>query len=67
MKRLTLKTEHLTELTADELSHAHGAAVAAYTGNPVCSFSLGNPCVSNVCVPRPLYTITETTVIGQTS
>lgn len=45
-KRLTLKSEHLVELTADELALAGGAAAEAYTGNPLCSFSVVDPCVS---------------------
>ena len=50
-KRLTLKSEHLVELTADELALAGGAAAEAYTGNPLCSFSVLDPCVSHViCV-----------------
>ena len=48
-KRLTLKTEHLVELTTDELRLAAGAA-PDYTGNPACSLSLADPCVSNICV-----------------
>ncbi len=58
-KRLTLRSEHLVELGTDELRSAKGAAADGYTGNPVCALSLANPCVSNVCVGRPLYTITE--------
>jgi hypothetical protein len=53
-KRLTLKTEHLTELTADELSQAAAGAAAAYTGNPLCSMSFVDPCVSNYCYARSL-------------
>lgn len=44
MKRLSLRTERLQELNADELRVARGAA---YTGNPACAFSIARPCVSN--------------------
>ena len=53
-KRLTLRTEHLAELTSDELALAGGAAFERYTGNPLCSMSIVDPCVSNIptCLER---------------
>jgi hypothetical protein len=43
-KRLTLKPEHLTELTDDELRTAAGGT---YTGRPGCILSVGaDDCLS---------------------
>ncbi|HEV2889037.1 MAG TPA: hypothetical protein VGX28_01540 [Frankiaceae bacterium] len=49
-KHLVLRTEHLVELTNDELELAGGGAFERYTGNPLCSLSIVDPCVSNICV-----------------
>jgi hypothetical protein len=45
-KKLTLKTEHLTELSADELAIAVGGD---YTGDAMCVLSFGKPCVTFMC------------------
>ncbi len=42
-KSLALKTEHLTELTADELTYAVGGT---YTGQLGCILSYDKPCQS---------------------
>jgi len=57
-KRLALKTEHLAELTVDELRQANGAA-PDYTGNPLCSMSFVDPCVSNYCIGRSLLCLAD--------
>lgn len=55
-KRLSLKSERLVELTPDELRQA-AAGAPDYTGNPLCSMSFVDPCVSNYCIGRALTTI----------
>ena len=50
-KRLALKTEHLTELTSDELRLAAGAAGGdSFTGRVNCILSIQEPCVSTICL-----------------
>lgn len=46
-KRLTLKSEHLTDLTSEELLVVAAAAQEQFTGNPVCILSIRPPCVTN--------------------
>lgn len=43
MRKLTLKTEHLTELTTEEL---HLAVGGTFTGAVGCILSIKDPCVS---------------------
>lgn len=57
-KRLSLKTEHLTELTAAELAQAGGAAGNdSFTGRVDCVLSLKDPCVSGICLQTILCAI----------
>ncbi len=59
MRRLTLKTERLNELTTDELQRVAGGAADAYTGETRCWLSI-DPCVS-------VFTALESLLCFQTS
>ncbi|HVF06083.1 MAG TPA: hypothetical protein VNA20_14675 [Frankiaceae bacterium] len=49
-RRLSLKAEHLAELSTDELSLAvAGGADSSYTGRPGCVLSYEPPCVTFLC------------------
>ena len=49
-RRLSLKAEHLTELTTEELRlAAAGGADSSFTGRPDCILSLEPPCVTFLC------------------
>ena len=49
-RRLSLKAEHLTPLTTDELQDVAGAAPdSSFTGRPDCILSLREPCVTFLC------------------
>ncbi|HEX8002759.1 MAG TPA: hypothetical protein VF519_08695 [Mycobacteriales bacterium] len=56
-KRLSLKTEHLTELTAAELALAAGAGNDSFTGRVDCILSLEDPCVSAICLRTVLCNV----------
>lgn len=59
-RRLTLKSEHLTDLTDAELSLAGGAGNELFTGNPVCILSIRPPCVTNqFCTVFCIQTVGE--------
>lgn len=60
--RLSLRTEHLVELTPDELRTAAGAAADSFTGRIDCALSLREPCVSAICT----RTLVETTQLCTT-
>jgi hypothetical protein len=45
-KKLTLKTEHLVELTTSELEQAAGGT---YTSDPRCILSVTRPCHTGMC------------------
>jgi hypothetical protein len=52
VKRLSLKSEHLVELSNDELRQAGGAGADSFTGRVDCILSLqgGSGCVSKICL-----------------
>jgi len=58
LKRLSLKREHLAELTAGELRQARGAGADSFTGKVDCILSLEQPCVSAICVSVPIWVVT---------
>ncbi len=45
-KKLTLKSEHLAELTTGDLRQA---VVGTYSGNPFCVLSVTAPCHTGMC------------------
>ena len=49
-RRLSLTSEHLTELTTDELAGVAGAQPgSSFTGRVDCILSLREPCVTFLC------------------
>jgi hypothetical protein len=59
VRKLTLKTEHLTELTTEELRTAVGGT---FTGAVACILSIKDPCVSELPCTKDL--IAQTGLCG---